>query len=290
MKIIDLLDHLHVPYLAAGHHHTRAGWIQIDCPYCGKDTQKWHMGYPMNGWSTHCWRCGRHSLLDTLMSVTGKSYGEIKKLLDGLEITRTKKEDHQGKLKLPGGLGPLQRTHEKYLRSRGFDPKTIIRFWGIQGIGLHSGLAWRLFIPIRYQGRTVSWTTRACGSVNQRYISAASEDETIPHKTLLYGEEYTRDSIIITEGPLDVWAIGPGAVATCGIGYSRAQLLKMSAYHTRVVCFDNDPAAQRRATELVNDLGVFSGDTYNVSLDAEDAGSASDEEITEIRNLALIGV
>jgi hypothetical protein len=114
-------------------------------------------------------------------------------------------------------------------------------------------------------------------------MSASEVDEVYPHKNLLFGEHYVRDSIIITEGPLDAMKIGPGAVATCGTSYSMEQVLSMSKYPTRVVCFDSEPEAQRRAVALADMLSLYKGDTYVVQLDSEDAGAATQEEIQELR-------
>ena len=44
---------------------------------------------------------------------------------------------------------------------------------------------------------------------------------------------------------------------TLGVGYSRAQLLRISKYPLRAVCFDSEPAAQERARQLCEELGDF---------------------------------
>ena len=35
-NIRDLLEDYHVNIAPEGHHHSRPGWAQIDCPLCGK--------------------------------------------------------------------------------------------------------------------------------------------------------------------------------------------------------------------------------------------------------------
>jgi DNA primase len=109
----------------------------------------------------------------------------------------------------------------------------------------------------------------------------------MPHKSLLYGEDLARKTIIINEGPTDAWAIGPGAVATLGTSYSLSQVSKMVEFEKRIVCFDNEPAAQARARKLCADLSAFPGSTENCILDADDAASASRKELKLLRQTYL---
>jgi hypothetical protein len=155
--------------------------------------------------------------------------------------------------------------------------------WGLQGIGPTGDQAYRIFIPIKYRGEIVSWTTRSIRDKGLRYLSASSEQERLPHKNLLYGEDLCFNVVIVVEGPFDVYRTGPGAVATFGTSYSREQLLKISKYPVRVICFDAEVQAQVQARKMVAELSCFPGKTYNVVLDSKDAGAASDKEIKALR-------
>ena len=289
MKFKDILSEYNIPIAPESHHHCRVGWINIDCPYCGKDSSGWHMGYSIENNYLSCWRCGSHRLIDTLMEITGLPYREIKKLIDNLETDHFEKQKPLGILSLPSGIKSLLSAHKKYLHNRKFNWRKIERLWGIYGIGIASRLRWRIFIPIHYHGEVVSWTTRSISDDPRitRYISAGENEEAIPHKELLYGEDFARQAIIVTEGVFDAWKIGSGAVATFGSGYSPEQLLRISKYPTRAICFDSEPEAQKRARLLANDLSVFSGDTFNVILDEKDAAEESRENIRRLRKEIL---
>ncbi len=291
MKFTEILDQYNIEYMTEGqHHHCRAGWIQLDCPWCGKDSHGWHLGYSLENHFLNCWRCGPHSAIEVLHEYTEISYSACKKILTGIEISiLPPKEKPKGKLVLPKGIGKLQHTHLRYLARRDFWPCDIKKLWQIQGIGLTSSLSWRIFIPIIYHGKIVSWTTRSISNSKNvtRYISASEKEESIPHKSLLYGEDYVRDIIIVHEGPTDVWRTGPGSVATLGTGYSTDQILKMIAYKKRIICFDNAKEAQTRAKKLCDDLSVFPGKTFNIQLNAEDPASASKKEINLLRKELL---
>ncbi len=286
MEFTEILDQYNVEYKTEGHHHCRPGWIQIDCPFCAKDTYKWHMGYSLEGHYLHCWRCGPHRPIETLMEIIELPFGICKKLLDDIIPVRIKKEKPKGKLVIPKGVVNLLPIHIRYLQSREFNPKHLKRIWRIQGIGLAANLAWRIFIPIFYHGKRVSWTTRTVSNNPNvtRYISASIIQESIPHKALLYGEDYCKkEAVIVQEGPTDVWRTGPGAVATLGTSYSNKQLLRMTKYKKRIICFDNIKEAQERAKVLCDDLSVFPGETLNIQLNAKDAATASIKEIKLLR-------
>lgn len=291
MKFTDILSQLNIEYKTEGHHHCRPNWIQLDCPFCAKDSKMWHLGYSLEYHFLNCWRCGVHQPIETLMEITNLSFNKCKKLLAGIETTKVKREKPKGKLKLPKNIKELARPHLRYLIERGFDPAELEKLWRVKGISISSVLPWRIFIPIIYHGKTVSWTTRSISHNNKitRYISASLKEESIPHKSLLYGEDYAQQSIIITEGPFDVWKIGPGAVATLGSSYSDEQAFRMTSYPKRVICFDNEREAQKRANKLCDNLSVFPGETFNIQLDAKDAASASKKEIKLLRRFLKNG-
>ena len=286
MKLDNLLQRLNVPFVSEGHYHCKAGWLQSDCPFCGRNTNKYHMGWNLRNNYVHCWKCGHHKLNTTLVEYTGLSYAEINAFIKELSNSNLFHNDIKttGKLELPSGLCDLQEPHRKYLKKRRYDPDKLINDWSIKGIGIHSYLAWRIFIPIDYKQNTVSWTTRSLkDKAKVRYMSASSKQEAINHKHVLYGEDYCGHAVIVHEGAFDAWRTGHGAVATCGVGFTRPQVLKLSKYPIRVICFDNDPAAQTRADELCSLLEPFKGETYNVQLSAKDASEASDKEIKQLR-------
>jgi len=80
---------------------------------------------------------------------------------------------------------------------------------------------------------------------------------------------------VICEGPVDAWALGPGGVATCGVGYTAAQRAAASRYPVRVACFDSEPDAQQRAEVLCAELSVMPGQTMLWRLESgKDAATA----------------
>lgn len=287
-SIKDILDENGITYVGEGHHHARPGWVQVDCPFCGPGSGKYHLGLSLTTGAASCWRCGRQSTSRVLALLSGRPAAALRAQLEGA-VLDTPEVRPAGTYKPPKGVGPLLPAHAAYARRRGFDAAILAQLWGVGGLGQTGRLAWRLFIPIHHHGKTVSWTTRAIKQdAKQRWVSAGHEQESVPHKSILYGADFARHAIIIHEGPTDVWATGPGAVATCGTGFTESQLRAMSRYAVRVVCFDGEPAAQRRARELANMLAPFPGTTNNVELETgKDPAEADPAEIAELRSTFL---
>lgn len=287
MNFIELLEEHHVPQAPENHEHVRAGWIQIDCPFCSPNSQRYRLGWNLQYNYANCWSCGHVNAKRLLTTLFHISFKEAEKFLKGVTPERQEKHAHIGKYVEPSGVGELLYGHRKYIYHRGFSIEEIQKLWSVQGIGIAPRLSWRLFIPIFYHGQKVSWTTRAIGEVEPRYMSASLQEEYIDHKNLLYGEDFCRHAIVVCEGPIDAWAIGPGAVATFGLSFTTAQLRKMAKYSIRAICFDNEPHAQLAATKLVKQLSVFPGQTYNIQLDSKDPGEAKHREIARIRKEIL---
>lgn len=287
MEIVEALRELGVEYREAGtHHHVTQGWCGVDCPWCSPHSGRFRLGINLSGLFCSCWTCGSHRLADVLVELGNTNYAKVRALLGSLLPKRTFEEAPRGRLQIPNGVGDLEDAHSRYLASRRLDPEALTRVWGVRGIGVAPALSWRLWIPIHYRGQVVSWTTRTINpdpNNGRRYISARPDQEAISHRKLLYGHDLARHAAIVVEGPTDAWRVGPGAVATLGVAFSRAQVEKLSQFSVRAICFDSEPEAQKRARKLASLLEPFPGETYVVQLSADDPGSASDREIAALR-------
>ncbi len=286
-----LLTELGVPFKEHGESPlVSAGWVGISCPYCGIGTTKHGFGIHLRTLRTSCWKCSGRPLVSALCEITGQSHGDIKRRLGGVDddprdarVVRP-----TGRYREPAGVGPLLPVHRRYLQRRGFDPDEIAVVWGVGGIGLAPKLQFRLFLPVVVGGKAVSWTTRAVGNVELRYISADPADESVPLKTTLYGADLARAAAVVVEGPTDAWRIGPGAVATFGLSHTPAQVAAVAQFPVRCICFDNEATAQRRARKLADDLTPFPGETYVVTLSGGDPDSSPPAELDELRERFLV--
>lgn len=287
MLLTEFLDSHRIPYRTEGE-HSRPGWVQLDCPWCGRDSGKYHLGYSLAQHFVHCWKCGWHRIWDTILElVPDVSRDELRALYrpsDGAVV----EPRARGRYREPKGVEPLGGAHKRYLRGRHFDPQEIECLWGVQGIGLRGQPPWRLFIPIVVENEYVAWTSRALqdGDNGPRYRSSSLEHSDIPVKELLYGVDYCRNEVIVVEGPTDTWRIGPGAVATLGTAVTLTQCELLSRFSVVHICFDNSPDAQRSAHKLYRELqGLIEVDI--VRIQAKDPGSLKPREVRRLRQQYL---
>ena len=257
----------------------------MDCPLCGQNSRNFHLGIPIGVPAANCWRCGKLNFWWVLREI-GVSY-KLAKQLDLRGGGTLVAPEHTGHYKRLDMVKPMATAHIDYLVGRGLDPATAVTEWEAEGTGIHPTHPWRIFIPIRFRGRLISWTTRSIGKKDKKkYLTAPAIHESLPHKQSLYGIDKCQHVIIVVEGPLDVWNIGPGAAGTYGLGHTPAQVALIARFPVRVVCFDNSNDAQARADKLCNDLAIWPGVTHKAELDAEDPGSACREEVSALRKFA----
>jgi hypothetical protein len=70
-----------------------------------------------------------------------------------------------------------------------------------------------------------------------------------------------------------------------GVKWSQQQLLRISRYPLRCICYDSEVPAQMQAKRLCNSLSVMPGETRLIEIDAKDPGECSDAEVRELRKL-----
>lgn len=287
MKITDILTEYGVQYrLHGASPHVTKGWCGTICPWCGRGTDNFGLGFNLSTGAATCWKCGNANPAKALSALTGLPVGKCIELLGGMDRPRWV-ERPTGKYVPPHPLEPLGEVHCRYLYRRGFDPDELVRLWSLQATTIHARLGWRIFIPVHLRGEAVSWTTRAIGEKAKRYVNASPSEEAVPLKRLLFGADYVRHCAVVVEGPFDVFRIGPGAVATLGLQYTGAQAAKLAKVPVRVVAFDNEPTAQVRARQLCAALSSFPGETHHAVLSGKDPCDSPRGEIEELRRRFL---
>lgn len=290
MSYQDLCLEYGVSIAPEGHHHTTPNRVQSDCPHCSPNSNAYRLGFNLVTKRYACWSCGSVDLYGTLQLLfneTDTKVREIARQLRGTDYTsKVDTSKVRGKLVIPKGVGPLLPCHRKYLKGRGFNPDELEKVWGIKGIGIDARLPWRIWIPIHQKNQIVSWTTRSIKKDEiKRYKTARPEEELVNHKHVVFGADKCKNSALICEGPVDAMKIGSGAVALFGLQFSTPQILALSRFSKRIICLDNEPQAQQKASQLCDILEGFPGSTINVTLDAKDASEASEKELNQLRRM-----
>jgi 5S rRNA maturation endonuclease (ribonuclease M5) len=291
MNIEQLYRDFGIPYATEGHKHTRDGWINIACPFCTGNAGL-HLGFHLEDEYYVCWRCGGHSITDTLAKVLNMSYKEIPGIIrqySGKVVVRHTKEQkvRLKAFKLPEPLLPdFTAAHINYLIRRGFDPDEIKQEWKVQASGMYCKLdkldfKWRLIIPIYWNGKIVNFQGRdITDKAPQKYLACPEERELINIKKTLYGQQqYWHNLGIGVEGVTDVWKIGRAGVGLYGVKYKPTQVRLIAKQFKRFfVLFDPDRAGQTKARQLVAELRFRGVEAYNYKLPEEvDPGSLSYE-------------
>lgn len=291
MDILQLYQDFNIYHATEGHRHCRPGWVNTECPFCTGNAGL-HLGASLDGSHFYCWRCGGHSVVDSvgkLLRISWKEAIAIIKQYKGAVLTGPITEQTKVNAKVhkyPSYVTPLLKPHKRYLESRGFIPEQLEKEWEIMATGPISLLdridyGKRVLIPVNWAQKRVSFQARdVTGKHALRYITCPKEREIIHHKHILYGNQSKWGSTgIVTEGVTDVWRLGGNACCTFGIKYKPQQLLQIAKHFRRVaVVFDDDPQAVVEAKRMVAELReVFSVDAFRVDI-SNDPGSMSQED------------
>ena len=290
MDIIQLYQDFSVDFVTEGHKHARAGWVNVECPWC-TGNPGYHLSYNIQGDFYLCWRCGWHPTTPTVSKLIHLSREKTESLLKryGLRpskiISKLQVKENIKEHCLPSNVHPLTSNHIRYLQARQFDHILISKIWTLSGTGPVSRLdgldfRFRIIIPIIWNSQQVSFTSRdIIGRTDLRYITCPADREIIQHKEILYGkQENWKSTGICVEGPTDCWRFGINSFATFGIKYTPKQVREISKSFRRVaICFDDDPQAIIQANKLVGELKFRGVDAFRVDIEG-DPGSMKQED------------
>lgn len=297
MDLERLLSDYHVDFVRPGEHaRTTEGWINLHCPFCvGK--VDYHLGVNVETGACHCWRCGPHALVSVLSKATGLSILEIKSVIRKYEGVRRKVHVTEPRvairpLKLPQPTIKLNQYGRRYLRTRRFDPDTIEEEWGVLQTGPISSLDLisygnRIVIPIYWNGKMVSFQTRdITGKSDKKYIACPSKREKVKHAHIVYGQESVwqdTDTLIVVEGVLDVWRLGPYSVGTFGTSINIEQVLSLSRLADKfIILYDTEKTAQEQARKLAVKLRTLGKRTSIATLDDGDPADLKQAEADKL--------
>lgn len=276
-------------FAESGHHHCAEGWVQLHCPFCG--SHNFHLGFNIARGNFNCWRCGGHSLWDTVgmllntrrSDLIGRAIAQHE--TQGSIERRQLEAKYAKKLVPPPLMTPLRTLHKRYLRSRDFDVKSIAEEWDLLCTSNLSGdWNWRIISPIcDRSGRAVAHVGRHIGKHPQRWKITDKAEWLVNPQTGIYGiHKVPGKSVLVVEGASDVWRMGPGAVGTLGISWKRPQADILRQFERRFILFDPEPLAQRKAKQLADYLAMFPGETELVSGFKTDPGDLSDKKANRV--------
>ena len=247
--------------------HFRSGWVNIPCPFCHGHAG-YHGGFNIEKGYYNCHRCGSHPLTKVISILTGVSQNIAKDIVkkystvSAIVSQRDSQKNRPSQIIFPSDTGPLTFRAKQYLMSRNFDPDKLTSIWGLLSTG-HTGFyKYRILAPIYQRQQLVSYQTRDITNHHpQKYLACHQEEEIIQHQHCIYGlDQATNRRCVVVEGITDVWRLGPGAVATFGISFTKQQARLIAINFNKVfIMFDSDSQAQEKAEEL----GFLIGSAFN---------------------------
>jgi len=271
------------------------GWTNIKCIFC--DDLSNHLGVSPE-YKFHCWKCNASGSIPFLVrEIEQCSWAEaryiVNKFSDPLLIPPEKKKvTGPESMELPKEARPLLPLHREYLEQRRYNPEEIVQQYGIRGTGLLGDFAYRIIIPVFYKKQLVNFVGRdVTGKSTSKYKSCPNEKAVVELKHCLYNIDNVPESgpLLIVEGPLDVWRVGPGCIATFGTSWTLAQVNRIREKRPSqiYIMFDGEETAIQKAYDLASALSGFFPEVTVLEMASGDPGELSDEDVKEVRRIFL---
>lgn len=255
-QIIKFLQQYNIDYLTEGHSRCTRGWVQLKhCPFCGADD--YHLGINIQeGWG-NCWKCRGKNIIQVIQKILKCNWSEAYQIHSQYE-GRTKKhqlwtKSFKSETQWPIDCHALQKKHKQYLISRKYDPNWLEKTYDLKGTGHMGSYKFKIIAPIYKNGKMISFQGRDITNKNPlRYKTCSQDKETEDHKKNLYAIDLVpRNNVVVVEGITECWRLGPGSVATFGIGYTDSQVQLLTRHFKNIfILFDNSHIAQKSATKL----------------------------------------
>lgn len=286
IDIKRFLDDYNIEYWTSGK-NVAEGFTNIQCPHCNDHSN--HGGFTEDGSRYMCWRCGSHSVYDTLAMLIGVNTRKIYDILNAYSVKvgveeKEKIEYHNTTIEVPGSK--LLKQHKDYLESRNFDADYLERKYDLKGTLACGNYSYRIIVPVYYNNRIVTFQGRDfTGRQKLRYMMCEPKKEIIPIKNTIYNIDNAKSrSVLIVEGVYDVFRMGDNCISTFGTSYTRRQLKLISKKFDRIfVLFDGEPQAQEKALMLSKELTLIGKDVINLKLEKGDPAELSESEAREIK-------
>ena len=312
VNIKDYLRSRNIPFWTEGK-NVKDGWVNIQCPFC--DDRSNHLGISPTG-GINCWRCPTTgTIIKLVMKLEGvnlpiaverlrnflgvpdaverlqnfKTYQNIDKNFEGVlpmnKAPRTQNfksvNDIFSAEKISHELYP---AYADYLTSRKFDPYYLQTKYKLHSGGSIGKYKNRIIIPFFLHGKMITFTSRDITNRSSvPYLHLPEIEVGTSPKLEIYNIDSCKDTIIVVEGPIDVWRIGDGCGATSGIKFTHKQVLILSQFKRVFILYDAEEEAQTQALRLANNLSMKVPHVENISLSEGDPGELNEEDVKHLR-------
>jgi len=238
----------------------------VNCPFCGDTRQRlwinhrWGYGLNVFAFGSKLWNlaiCYNENCLNDkknfydLRNIVFSQQAIPRIVIDDSLTDNFSEETIPTFIKVPDSTIPINSLSDEhpaviYLKNRGFDKEYLWKYYKV-GFCNDGKFKNRIFIPVYYLHRLVSWQVRSIVDEKPKYI-------TCPRSHIskyLYGIDAAKafDFCVLVEGVTDVWAIGPPSVAVFGSSLSSSQYLLLKDFSKIIVLMD--PDASDKANRII---------------------------------------
>lgn len=304
LETFDVLAYLRnrrIPYWAEGKNVT-AGWVELQCLWCNDRSH--HLGVNLDTRFMSCWRCGpKGPFSNYIMTKENYNYRQARNVLNEFQQTvyRSLRQDIQirntdwDRNILPKeATGDFPESYLNYLRGRRYDPVKLITQYHLKAIGnwctTSDNLCYRILIPVLYEGRVVNYTARdVTGRAETPYVNCKNDQAIIPIRDCIYNRDSVRDTVLIVEGPIDVWRMGSGSISVFGMEVSKEQIgaIVDTGAKRAFVMFDGEEQAIKKAHKVAMALSGLIPFVEVLELEKGDPDSLEEKDVQEIRKLVF---
>jgi len=175
-----------------------------------------------------------------------------------------------------------------YLENRRFDSLSLHTKYGLHCGGSIGKYNNRIVIPFYKHGKKITFTTRDITGNNKiPYLHQPVGESATHPKNELYNTDNAGETVIVVEGPTDVWRIGDGCVALCGMKYTQKQVLLLSQYKQVFIMFDAEEEAHRFSRKLAANLSCLVNHVEKITLDEGDPGRMNPDDVKHLRSMVF---
>lgn len=281
MKKFDAYSFLRDYNLPISTHGKNVGrnFIGTSCPFCGDDSD--HMGFHITqARNPHCFRCGSHSLWDTIKALTGTNPKEIMEKYSSVSYIQEEVEvkTRASKIVVPGNK-EFKPAHKRYLSKRKFDPDYLIQKYDLRVTGTLDKYSNRIIFPVYYNKRIVSYQGRTYTDSIPKYLTCHPDDEIVFHKDIFFNWDNAKnDTVLVVEGVFDAVRIGDNAIASFGTSITMNQINLLKKFNKVFFLYDPEELAQKKALMALTLLSSYGILCERISIGDTDPGDLSDDD------------
>ena len=300
------LDDRNIRYWESGK-NVSDGWIGLRCLFPGCSDRSNHLGINLTYNNYSCWKCGSYGnyVTDIIKEVDDCDSYQARQTLRSF-----RKDPHgipaaspsfsspseadfplgqaEARILPKGSKKQFPMPHLRYLRKRGFKPRTLIPQYDLYATDyLHPKYPNKIIAPIFLEGSVVSYIA---ADILRQFISRTKYRICPDPQALMPGDRivYNYDSItgkkaLTVEGITDVWTIGMSTIATLRTAFTKPQLELIARKELKEMYVLYDPDAEDRANELSLQLTAIIDNVFFIPIQGGDPAELKYGDIVKLR-------